>query len=345
MKKLLKGVFTLALVLSLGACSKSAKKEEEQKFDETILKDDTVGGYALLGPNALYVGEQQLADWGAYDGSVGTMEATSVAKVAEFDKELAKTLASKKLKALYMIKDIHVGDKALAGWNTTYLNDAGEEAQADGVYCLKSGTWVVDEDTQKNVVDTWVPSKESGKVESLTPKSYWITSNFQEEKDEHGFDWNTNPVVKTGAGVYTMVVAKYAEKVNDAGFGIGVHLQEAKPEFVPASFDHYHLTGSMNSWNNVAADTDSATYHFTKKADGTQELTYTFAADDLFRFTSVLTDGSGSWDGVGYSHLSGAPATWTAAEGTDNNIKITAAGTFKVVVNAAGTSVTVTEVA
>ena len=321
MRKLLRGAFVMALVLGLGACGGN-KKAEEEKFDETILSDSSVGGYALLGPDALYVGDQQLASWGDFDGSVGKMEATSVKKVSELNdagKELARTLQGKKLKALYMLKDIHVGDKALAGWDTTYDDD---EKKIDGVYCLKSGTYVVDPDTQKCAVDTWVPSKESGKVETLTPNSYWVTPNFAEELDEHGYDWNTNPVVKSGAGVYTMVVARYSEKINDAGFGIGVVLQEAKPQYVPASFDHYHLTGSMNGWNNADAD---AKYNFNKD---TAELTYTFTGNELFRVTSVLTDGTGSWDGLGFSDLQGAPASWTDAGG-DNNIQLTAGGTYK----------------
>ena len=324
MKKLSTALVFLGCVVGLTACAVNGGDQSnngEEKFSETVLKDEDYDAYTIAGPAASKV-EDKACDWKYTEQ--GEMTAASLASVAKVSENLAKTLKGKELKGLYIYEGLRIGFTQLgyAGWSTDAMVK-GEKQSFDGGYCVKAIACTKDDLTGEYLSAQWIPDPHTACVENLTPDTFFVPT-WKEEADENGFAWNSNPVCIGGAGEYTVIVASYKgspdeSKTDSYNFAMGLVKTAEKEAFVPAAHDHYRLVGSINSWNK---DDTAAALQFSAAG----ELNYTFAADDEFKVISALTDGTGSWDGA----LGFEGATVPAGAFVDNggNLKVVTAGAY-----------------
>ncbi|MBR6156072.1 MAG: hypothetical protein IKQ27_03880, partial [Lachnospiraceae bacterium] len=189
-----------------------------------------------------------------------------------------------------------------AGWTTNFLKD-GKLYRANGSYAFKVAQCTVDVDGDNKVYaeDQWISDPKTAYAESLTPDTVWYPI-WQEEPDEYGFSWASNPVVTGGSGVYTLVIAQYnsVSAAGNPGYGVGLVLKEAKDgipyeeilEYVPA--DHtYGIIGGFNDWNGDVAMEKTADNtwvgeveltagtEFKVRADGAWDYSWGNGADNL----------------------------------------------------------------
>ena len=317
MKKVLAVLLTAIMVLSLAACSQPKPLADE--------------GHALWVSHGNFL----LADgtenqWNGKDPELyekSALKAISLNDVKAIDQSVYDALSKKKVKYLYTA-DVIFGTND-AGWTSNFLKD-GKLYRANGSYCFKIAQCSVDADGDNKVYaeDQWIHDPRTACVEALTPNTLFEPV-WQEEADENGFSWASNPVVTGGAGLYTIVIAQY-ENVStkeNPGFGIALILKEKKDgieyeeiiPYVPA--DHtYGVIGSFagSDWNTDTAMT----------ADGDNKWTaeVTLKAGDEFK---VRADGN--WD---YSWGNGA-----------DNMKAEADGTYTVTITFDGENGTVEAVA
>jgi len=201
----MKKLFTLALsavaLMALSACG--------EKFDNTVLANPEKS-YHLTG------------DWDTWSATeANKMEATSVAAVAKLDKAVAKKLAGKPLKYLYS-KTVEFKDKE-GGWEAPALVN-GEVVQFNSGYTVKVIDAVYDEGEGSYGSQHWIPDPgDSGNshLESLTDNLF-VSPTYDATPDENGFSWAYNPVITSGAGKYTIVIAEYTTVSSATTFGYGM---------------------------------------------------------------------------------------------------------------------------
>ena len=304
MKKLLAMLLVLALALSFVACSGA---------DKTVLEDKEHELWAAHGQYLLADGTQN--GWNGKDAELyakSALKAISMADVKALSEDLYKALSGKEVKYLYTI-DLIFGTND-AGWTTNALID-GKLYKANGSYAFKIAQCNsdVDGDTKVYVEEQWISDPHTAYVEALTPATVFYPV-WQEEADENGFSWASNPVVIGGAGLYTLVIAQYknASAAGQPGFGVGLVLKEAKEgiayeeikTWVPA--DHtYGVIGSFNEWGADVAMT---------KGEGN---TWT-AEVELTAGAELKVRADGAWDN-----------SW--GNGADN-VKVEADGTYVVTI-------------
>ncbi len=208
MKKLLTLALGAILACGMSACGSS--------FSKTVLSGEAdkvafhyVGGYE--------------GSWAAT--SKNLMQATSVAEVAKLNKDVAKKLSKRSVKYLYQA-EIEVKDDA--GWNAKFW-DGSKAVEVDGKYTVKSirsNFETVDGEVVYGSFQ-WIPNPVSGgaaHVENLTEDTLFVPT-WQEDADEHGFDWSMNPVIKTQKeGKYQLVVAQYTTEAtaDTCNFAMGI---------------------------------------------------------------------------------------------------------------------------
>ena len=248
MKKLLVLMLAVLMVLSMVACGKKAAKP---------LADEGHQAWVAHGQFLLEDGSEN--SWNGKDQELyekSSLTAIAVEDVKAINEDLYKALSGKQVKYLYKI-DLIFGTND-AGWTTDFLKD-GKLYHANGSYAFKIAqcTIDVDGDTKIYAEDQWISDPKTAYAESLTPDTMFMPV-WQEEPDEYGFSWASNPVVTGGPGLYTLVIAQYtnASDPSNPGFGIGLVQKEAKDgiayeevqEFVPA--DHtYGIVGSFEGSN------------------------------------------------------------------------------------------------
>ena len=279
MKKLLAFILALAMVLSVAGCGKQEEPTTEAPTEaqteaptekpteapteapteppEPVLEDPNHELWTAHGQYLLPDGTEN--GWNGKDSEVYEAFALTAIKLSDveaIDKDLFAALSEKDVKYLYTI-DLLFGTND-AGWTTDCLID-GKLHHANGSYAFKIAQCTVDIDGSNKVYaeDQWISDPKTAHAESLTPATLFMPV-WQEEADENGFSWASNPVVIGGAGVYTLVIAQYANASSpeNAGFGIGLILKEAKDgnayeevlEFIPA--DHtFGIVGSFEGSN------------------------------------------------------------------------------------------------
>lgn len=215
-KKLLSVVLSATCVIALAACGGSN--------DATILADADHATYCIAGPEQTKVGGESIA-WDYSEA--GVMTASSRNDLKEVSLDLYNDLKAVKLSSLYILEDVVIGAEA-AGYNKTALLD-GDLVQADGALTLKTASINYDAVDDVYSIDEWLVSPEHY-GETLTPDTYWCSPHY-ETPDENGFAHDSDPVVVSGAGSYTVVLARYVDTKEDGStLGIGLVLQEANPE-------------------------------------------------------------------------------------------------------------------
>jgi hypothetical protein len=215
-KKLLSVVLSATCVIALAACGGSN--------DATILADADHATYCVVGPSQTTIGGESIA-WDYSEA--GVMTASSRNDLKEVSLDLYNDLKAVKLSSLYILEDVVIGAEA-AGYNKTALLD-GDLVQADGALTLKTASINYDAVDDVYSIDEWLVSPEHY-GETLTPDTYWCSPHY-ETPDENGFSHASDPVVVSGAGSYTVVLARYVDTKEDGStLGIGLVLQEANPE-------------------------------------------------------------------------------------------------------------------
>ena len=315
MKKFLALMLALCMLLALAACSRAPKAEveetetkteetqteetkteetqtEETKTEETTeeaapLADETHAAWVAHGQYLLADGTQN--GWNGKDTEVyeaSALTAIALEDVKAIDEDLYNALAAKEVKYLYTV-DLIFGTND-AGWTTDCLID-GVLHHANGSYAFKIAQCTVDVDGDNKVYaeDQWISDPKTAHAESLTPATMFMPV-WQEEADENGFSWASNPVVIGGAGLYTLVIAQYknASSPEQAGFGIGLVLKEAKEgypyeevlEYIPA--DHtYGIIGGFNDWAGDVAMEEAGENIWTGEVELTAGTEFKVRAD------------------------------------------------------------------
>ena len=293
MKKVLVLLLAAAMVLSLTACSGGG--------GGSVLKDDAHASWVSHGQFLLADGTEN--SWNGKSTDLyekSALEAIALKDVKAISEDLYKALEGKDVKYLYKTELIFGTNDA--GWTTNFLKD-GKLYRANGSYAFKIAQCTVDVDGDNKVYaeDQWISDPKTAYAEALTPDTVWYPI-WQEEPDEYGFSWASNPVVIGGSGVYTLVIAQYSNvsAAGNPGYGVGLVLKEAKDgiayeeilEYVPA--DHtYGIIGGFNDWNgDVAMDkVDDKTWtgeveltagtEFKVRADGAWDYSWGNGADNL----------------------------------------------------------------
>ena len=307
MKKLLTVLLSVLMLASLTACAGNAKPK--------TLADDSHAAWVVHGQYLLADGTQN--GWNGKDTAVyeaSTMTAASLDDIKALDEGLYQTLSGKDLKYLYTA-DVLFGTND-AGWTTDALIN-GKMYKANGSYAFKVAQCSTDKDGD-NVVyaeDQWISDPKTAYAESLTPETLFMPI-WQEEADENGFSWASNPVVISGPGLYTIVCAQYnaVSAAGTPGYGIGIVKKEDRSgidyeeilEWVAG--DHtYGVIGSFNEWASDVA------------MEAGEENTWS-ATVDLKAGDELKVRADGAWD---YS--------WGAEGG--ENVKIEEDGTYLVTIN------------
>ena len=280
------------MVLSLTACSGGSSSP---------LKDEGHAAWVSHGQFLLADGTENSWNGKAtelYEKSA--LEAIALKDVKAISEDLFKALEGKDVKYLYKTELIFGTNDA--GWTTNFLKD-GKLYRANGSYAFKVAQCTVDVDGDNKVYaeDQWISDPKTAYAESLTPDTVWYPI-WQEEPDEYGFSWASNPVVTGGSGVYTLVIAQYnsVSAAGNPGYGVGLVLKEAKDgipyeeilEYVPA--DHtYGIIGGFNDWNGDVAMEKTADNtwvgeveltagtEFKVRADGAWDYSWGNGADNL----------------------------------------------------------------
>lgn len=338
MKKLFTVALGALLVFGLGACN--AKKDQKpaertvDSFSDTVVKDGSTV-YGMVGPKEAYIGGQAIGDkaWGAADGVFGAATAISLRDVAKKDIALATAFESKPLKGLYQVTGVELGHQALAGYLKGAYNEKGEYVEKDGVYTVKFAKFTVDDLTEKNVIDTWIPSPEAYS-ESLTPKTFWAPIH-QEAKDEHQLAHDSDSVNLAGPGEYTYFLGVYSKAVGDSMFGVGVFQDKALSEYVaPTALSEYAMPGQWNGWDNSGLTNTSA---MEKVNDDTYKMTLTVSAGDNGRIVE-----SGSWTtAADFEDVTTGADLVEDDNGGDHNFKFKAAGSYIVTFTVSSGAVTI----
>ena len=248
MKKLFR-VLTLGVACVLLA-SCGGPKEPAKGNDPLV--DNTYESFNVFGNNQVVQGEEDIDnDWAVKE--FNGMTAISLADAKAINADLGTALEAKSIKGLYKFEGLVLGTKD-AGWKAKALVN-GELQEFNGSYAFKACG------CDKNEDEEWVktchfPSPECH-GESLTPSTLFITANMTAEKDENGFDHDSNPVALQ-AGVYTVVLATYKAGVGDMNIMCGVGLVKTGDRegyVAPATYEvtSAGAIGAFNGWAEDAA--------------------------------------------------------------------------------------------
>lgn len=321
MKKLLTLLLSALMLISLAACSNGGSNGGSK-----ALADDSHAAWVVHGQYLLADGTEN--GWNGKDTAVyeaSSMTAASLDDIKALDEELYNTLSSKDVKYLYTA-DVLFGTND-AGWTTNALID-GVMYKANGSYAFKVAQCSVDKDGDNTVYaeDQWISDPKTAYAESLTPATLFMPV-WQEEADENGFSWASNPVAIGGSGLYTIVCAQYnsVSAAGNPGYGIGLVKKEDKDgiayeqivEWVAG--DHtYAVIGGFNEWADAGV----------VEMEAGENSTWT-ATVDLTAGTEFKVRADGAWD---YS--------WGAEDGT--NLVAEEDGTYLVTIDFSGDAPVVT---
>lgn len=177
----------------------------------------------VVGANALKV-DGQWVDNKWEPTAENEMKAISLADVKALDKDLYKNLKDKEITGLYY-GEVGFGVKEV-GWTKDAMKD-GEKITVDGSYTIKCIRAVYEEEDKTYLNDQWISDPKTAHAEALTDNLFIAT--WQEEADENGFSWSSDPICLGEAGTYGVVLAQYkdASAPTVPGFGIGLVLLEA----------------------------------------------------------------------------------------------------------------------
>ena len=282
-----------------------------------------------------FLGGYEQGGWDATGDN--KMDATSVKGVSEASKDVANALANKNISWLYMKSGLELGTKD-AGWTARCKKSDGKIYIANGSFTVKAGLADYDPDDEVYSISQWISDPHTAHVESLSPSTLFFPT-WQEEADEDGFAWDQNPVCIGGAGVYTLVVAKYNETSAENVFGFGMALiktadktaavdYQEEISFVPSQ----HTFGLIGSFEGSGWSTDVAMTGNDAKTEFT--VTQALKKDDIFK---IRVDGKWDYE-YNFKSIKGGKDLVTEGIGDDGkgngNIVVKADGTYTITLKA-----------
>ncbi len=289
-------------------------------------------GYFITGDKALKVDGKTAEEagggtWG-YGGDAFELKEITLAQAKQIDAEVGGKLEGKGnlVKKIYSISGVEVGVESV-GWSSRLLlNDVLYDA--DGSYCLKIIECEYSKDLKKMATKAWTPDPHTAHVENL--KNYFCPT-WQEEKDEHGFAWDQNPVVSAGAGIYTVIFAEYNDVATKNTFNYGTAFikteekegqeYEEVTEWIPED----HTYGVIGSFEGSGWATDVAM----EEKEGIWGTIVSLAEGDEFK---VRADGAWtySWGSDEVSNKEEMADNFDFPEG--GNIKVKVTGSYGVAI-------------
>lgn len=324
-KKILTSILFVGLLAGLVGCSKA----EDDNFSKDVLKDNDSYGWVVHGN--FYIEQAGIPVENGWNGKApalyqaSMMEATSVDAVSKIDLSLARKLAKKDLKYLYVFEGAYLGLNN--PWTARYHDEEGNFFQTYGSYVFKAAKVSYEADDDVFAEQQWIHDPKTANAEALTDNIFMPT--WQEGLDDYGFSWKDNLVVKdANPGKYTIVVAQYnnASAKGTPGYGIAAVLTEKVGLVKEAKFDPTaHTYGVVGSFAGSGWATDVA---LTGSGYGPYTANVTLAENDEFK---VRCDGdwaiSWGWNNV---NLDAIPKDTFEDSG---NIKCLVAGTYTITVN------------
>lgn len=333
--KILTCIFTAALMMGLAACGPT------QDANETKVLEDTERAAWVLHGNFLLADGETVNGWNGKDNELyeaSKMTAISIKEAKELDAAVGEKLAAKKVKYLYKYEGAILGTND-AGWTAKFLDKDANLFLGNGSYVFKAAALTYDAEEEVYAEDQWIPDPKVSYAESLDGNVFFPT--WQEAPDSEGFTWADNNVIRSGAGVYTIIVAQYDVAVSPTqpNFGIAAIktaekegiAYEPQEKWVPSAHT-YGIIGLGDDW---ASDN----YAMVKGEGDVWSVDFEVAAATQFK---VRADGQ--WDNSwGFSVLNTTAST-PKATNADGNIGIEA-GHFSVTITFAGpvASIVVTE--
>lgn len=329
MKKLLSTVLALTGVFALAACGGGGQKAGHKDGEQV---------WAITGPACLKVNGKTAEEAGGaawdFGGDAFILKETTVEKVKGVDATVGAALEAKGavVTGLYSIEKVEFG-VADAGYTKPCMID-GVKKIANASYTGKIILTEYGAEDETWATQQWVPDPHTAHVEVLTPSTYFAPS-WQEEADENGFSWSDDSVVIGGAGLYTVVLAKYSTPASEdsCNYGLAYIKTEAKQghEYADVPSETvYSLIGDFNSWG---ADVDMV------ETDGVFKAQVTLAVDQ-----GIKVRANHDWaESYGSSAVESAPDG--AFDLSGDNIVCKLAGTYEFAFNAANSKITITAVA
>ena len=323
-KKILTSFLFVGLLAGLVGCNKPA----EDNFSKTVLADTENAAWVLHGQFKLADGTDN--GWNGKSSELynkSKMTATSVDAVSKIDINVARTLAKKDLRYLYVYEGAQFG-KNDAGWTARYHDEEGTFYKVNGSYVFKAAkvSYAADDDVYAE--QQWIHDPKTANAEALTENLFMPT--WQQALDDYGFSWADNLVIKgANPGKYTVVVAQYntSSAKGVPGYGIAVIQTEkdgltVEPKFVPSD----HTYGLIGSFAGSGWSTDVA---LVGSEYGPYKADVTLAENDEFK---VRCDGA--WDiSFGWANVNQDEIPADTFEDKGGNIGAKVAGTYTVTVN------------
>jgi len=334
--KILTCIFAAGLVLGLAACGGKAAGGNEDK----VLEDTNNAAWVLHGNFDLADGTAN--EWNGKDSELyekSKMTAISLKEAKAISASVGEKLAGKKVKYLYKYKGAKLGMK-VAGWTAKFLDDERNLFQANGSYVFKAATVSYDAEEEVYAEQQWIPDPKLSYAESLDGNMFF--PRWTETFDEDGFSWAQNNVVRSGAGVYTIIVAQYdaAPAYPDSpNFGIAAIKTSAASEeeaqayvplekFVPAEHS-YGVIGVNGDWDHdVSMTRDGTNLKWEAELDITTNCAVKVRADASWDvadwgFASLTSSSAGTNDNGNIGLTVGTYHIEIAFEGVNGYITIT----------------------
>ena len=202
-------------------------KTQDIDMDKKLAHEDENISYHAVGN---YVG-----DWATTE--TNTMEAVSLAELAEIDARLARAVLLNPKSVAYVKHDYVLNCKAgMNGTCTAGFDSTGAARVVNEAYAFKviRGKYDAGDDVMSN--DMWISDPNKAHAQNLTPDTLFIPKWREADTENDGLGvWNQNPVCVGGAGKYTVVVLDYrtANSATKPGFALGLIQTEKLEEYTP----------------------------------------------------------------------------------------------------------------
>ena len=249
MKKL--SIFLLALLalFSLSACKDT--EDDKTAGSEVVTEgEQTTGGEEVSEPES-EPAPIEYKEMYLVGGSMGwepveenLIEPSSFAELAKLDYTINSTMTEEDVYAVYKISGVKVTSGA--GWETeAYVN--GRKRVYDGGYTIKALQATYDKDLDLMIKGQWMPDPHTCHVTSLTPDKLFVPEWV--EADQGAGNWSQNPVITSGAGIYTIYVVDFGtvSAADTPAFGFAVYRDIAIVEEEMLQEQIYQEANSANA--------------------------------------------------------------------------------------------------
>ena len=263
-----------------------------EKYSSEVLADPEVelgetSGYCVAGPGK--IGETDPQDLAWARSEAGEMQASSVLALSQLSTTVADSIKDN-VSFIYTKANVQLGTEAVAGGYNKNVVEGNKIYVADGGHTFKVISFTFDDELENPyTTKSWFSSAEVH-VNNLTPTTLYTLPKVANEYDAAGNDHNGDPAVFKG-GLYTIVLVKYKEKVDNCLFGLGAFLTKelttyGYEEATVTALEKLSIVGKIGGVANW--DTGIA---MTKGADGKYTAEVTLQAGD-----EIKVRANDAWD-------------------------------------------------